>query len=32
MVAFKVDENLPNEVAILLGNAGFDAVTVGLQG
>ncbi|MDI6784119.1 MAG: DUF5615 family PIN-like protein [bacterium] len=28
---FKIDENLPNEIAVLLSNAGFDALTVSEQ-
>ncbi len=30
-LAFKVDENLPDEVARILRNAGYDAVTIGTQ-
>ena len=30
-LAFKVDENLPDEVARILRDAGYDAVTIGTQ-
>ena len=30
-LAFKVDENLPDDVARILREAGYDAVTIGTQ-
>jgi predicted nuclease of predicted toxin-antitoxin system len=31
LLAFKVDENLPDDVARILRDAGYDAVTIGAQ-